>query len=71
LQEKKNLEDILNKLGWALLVAFGIMVVIIAVILYQNNFTTQPKIKISAFYFIISVIFLLSGIYFRKLSRKV
>ncbi|MCP9762605.1 hypothetical protein [Lacihabitans soyangensis] len=65
------MEDILNKLGWALLIAFSIMVLIIGVILYQNNFTDEPEVKISAFYFIISIIFLGSGIYFRKLSKKV
>jgi TRAP-type C4-dicarboxylate transport system permease small subunit len=69
--QKNTLEDILNKLGWALLLAFGIMVIIIGVILYQNNFTEEPEVKISAFYFIISIIFLGSGIYFRKLSKKV
>jgi hypothetical protein len=65
------LEDILNKLGWALLVAFGIMTVIIAVIVFQNIFTEQPKVKISVFYIIISLIFLGSGIYFRKLAKRI
>ncbi len=69
--KKNNLEDILNKLGWALLIAFGIMVLIIGVVLYQNNFTEEPEVEISTFYIFISLIFLGSGIYFRKLSKRI
>ncbi|MCP9766780.1 hypothetical protein EGI22_02595 [Lacihabitans sp. LS3-19] len=64
------MKDIVNKLALGLFVSAGIMVMIMVVIFIQNLFSDGAKIKVSAFYIIIAVIFIATGIYFKKLKEK-
>jgi hypothetical protein len=64
------MKDIVNKLALGLFVSAGIMTMIMLVIFIQNYCTEGSKIKVSAFYIIITIIFIGTGIYFKKLKEK-
>jgi hypothetical protein len=64
------MKDIVNKLALGLFVSAGIMTMIMLVILIQNYSSEGAKIKVSAFYIIITIIFIGTGIYFKKLKEK-
>jgi hypothetical protein len=62
--------DLLNKMGWGLIV-LGLIMVFIAVVALALNYTSDyPKTDISGFYCTILLILIGGGTYLRKLGKR-
>jgi hypothetical protein len=62
--------DLLNKMGWGLIVLGGIMVFIAIMAIILNYTSDYPKTDISGFYCIILAILIGGGVYLRRLGKR-
>ncbi len=64
------MEDLLNKMGLGL-IGLGLVMVFIGVVAIALNYTSDyPKTTISGFYITIVLILIGSGVYLRRLGKR-
>jgi hypothetical protein len=65
------LEDITKKIGWSLIVASSLMIFLLISVLISNYFSIEKEVKVSGFYLALILVFLFSGYYLIKISKRI